>query len=354
MAGNTFGTIFKVTTFGESHGPAIGCVIDGCPPNIELNESDIQAELDRRRPGQSSVTTPRKESDTVEILSGVFEGKTTGVPIALLIRNADQKSKDYSNIKDVFRPGHADMTFENKYGIRDYRGGGRSSGRETACRVAAGAIAKKILRQHNIQCSAFTSQVGDIVGETVDLDYIEKNPVRAADPNKADEMKALIETLATEGDSIGGAVSLIITGLPVGLGDPVFDKCEAILSHALMSIGTIKGIEFGMGFNAISMKGSEHNDVFVSENDTISTQTNHAGGILGGITNGEPLMCRLAIKPPSSISKDQDTVTKDGKETNISVTGRHDPCICPRVVPVVESMSAIAILDMLLIQKTIR
>ena len=354
MAGNTFGTIFKVTTFGESHGPAIGCVIDGCPPNIELNESDIQAELDRRRPGQSSVTTPRNESDTVEILSGVFEGKTTGVPIALLIRNADQKSKDYSNIKDVFRPGHADMTFENKYGIRDYRGGGRSSGRETACRVAAGAIAKKILRQHNIQCSAFTSQVGDIIGETVDLDFIEKNPVRAADPNKADEMKALIESLATEGDSIGGAVSLIITGLPVGLGDPVFDKCEAILSHALMSIGTIKGIEFGMGFNAIAMKGSEHNDVFVSDNDAISTQTNHAGGILGGITNGEPLMCRLAIKPPSSISKNQDTVTKDGKETNISVTGRHDPCICPRVVPVVESMSAIAILDMLLIQKTIR
>ena len=272
---------------------------------------------------------------------------TTGVPIALLIRNADQKSKDYSHI-DVFRPSC-------RYDIRkctcDYRGGGRSSGRETACRKAAVVIAKKILRQHNIQCSAFTSQVGDIVGETVDLDYIEKNPVRAADPNKADEMKALIETLATEGDSIGGAVSLIITGLPVGLGDPVFDKCEAILSHALMSIGTIKGIEFGMGFNAISMKGSEHNDVFVSENDTISTQTNHAGGILGGITNGEPLMCRLAIKPPSSISKDQDTVTKDGKETNISVTGRHDPCICPRVVPVVESMSAIAILDMLLTKK---
>ncbi len=354
MAGNTFGDIFKVTTFGESHGEGIGCIIDGCPPNIDLSQQDIQIELDRRKPGQSSVTTPRKESDTVEILSGVFEGKTTGVPIALLIRNNNQKSKDYSAIKDLYRPGHADITFEHKYGIRDYRGGGRSSGRETACRVAAGAIAKKILIEHGITITAYTSQVGNIIGETIDLNTIESNPVRAADAEKAIEMKHLIEQLATEGDSIGGAVSLIINGLPMGLGDPVFDKFEAILSHALMSIGTIKGIEFGSGFNAVTMKGSEHNDSFESNNNQINTKTNHAGGTLGGITNGEPVQCRLAIKPPSSISKNQNTVTKDGKETTISVTGRHDPCICPRVVPVVESMSAITVLDMILKQKTIQ
>ncbi len=353
MSGSSFGTIFRVSTFGESHGPAIGCVIDGCPPNIELSHSDIQFELDRRRPGQSSVTTPRKESDTVEILSGVFEGRTTGAPIGLMIRNADQRSKDYSKIKDVFRPGHADMTFQEKYGIRDYRGGGRSSGRETACRVAAGAIAKKVLLQHGISFIGHTSQVGDLKASTVELAEIENNPVRCADPEVAIEMVALIEKLAAEGDSIGGAVSLLIKGLPIGLGDPVFDKFDAVLSHALMSIGTIKGIEFGEGFDAVTMRGSDHNDKFIPTDDGISTETNHAGGILGGITNGQDVTCRLAIKPPSSISKRQDTVTKDGQEAEISVTGRHDPCICPRVVPVVESMAAIVVLDRLLIQQTI-
>ena len=353
MSGSSFGSVFKVSTFGESHGPAIGCVIDGCPPNIELSHSDIQFELDRRRPGQSSVTTPRKESDIVEILSGVFEGRTTGAPIGLLIRNADQRSKDYSNIKDVFRPGHADMTFQEKYGIRDYRGGGRSSGRETACRVAAGAIAKKVLLQHGISFIAHTSQVGELKASTIDLAEIENNPVRCADPVVALEMVALIEKLAAEGDSIGGAVSLLIKGLPIGLGDPVFDKFDAVLSHALMSIGTIKGIEFGEGFDAVTMRGSDHNDKFIPTDDGITTETNHAGGILGGITNGQDVICRLAIKPPSSISKAQDTVTKDGREAEISVTGRHDPCICPRVVPVVESMAAIVVLDRLLIQQTV-
>ena len=354
MSGSIFGSIFKVSTFGESHGPAIGCVIDGCPAGIPITQEDIQFELNRRRPGQSSVTTPRKESDTVEILSGVFEDQTTGAPIALLIRNADQRSKDYSNIKDVFRPGHADMTFQEKYGIRDYRGGGRSSGRETACRVAAGALAKKVLDSYGVSFTGYTSQVGELKASVVDLDQIEKNPVRCADPKVAPKMVELIEQLASEGDSIGGAVSLLIKGLPVGLGDPVFDKYDAILSHALMSIGTIKGIEFGEGFGAVTMKGSDHNDTFVQTSDGVSTETNHAGGILGGITNGQDVICRLAVKPPSSISKSQNTVTKDGQETEISVTGRHDPCICPRVVPVVEAMAAIATLDCFLKQKTVR
>ena len=354
MSGSIFGSIFKVSTFGESHGPAIGCVIDGCPAGIPITQEDIQFELNRRRPGQSSVTTPRKESDTVEILSGVFEDQTTGAPIALLIRNADQRSKDYSNIKDVFRPGHADMTFQEKYGIRDYRGGGRSSGRETACRVAAGALAKKVLQSYGVTFTGYTSQVGELKASIVDLDQIEKNSVRCADPTVAPQMVTLIEQLAAEGDSIGGAVSLLIKGLPVGLGDPVFDKYDAILSHALMSIGTIKGIEFGEGFGAVTMKGSDHNDTFVQTSDGVSTKTNHAGGILGGITNGQDVICRLAVKPPSSISKSQNTVTKDGQETEISVTGRHDPCICPRVVPVVEAMAAIATLDCFLRQKTVR
>jgi chorismate synthase len=353
MAGNIFGAIFRVTTFGESHGPAIGCVIDGCPSGIPIAQEDIQYELNRRRPGQSSVTTPRKESDTVEILSGVFEGVSTGAPIALLIRNADQRSKDYSHIKDVFRPGHADMTFQEKYGIRDYRGGGRSSGRETACRVAAGAIAKKILATNGVSIIAHTSQVGDIQAQSFDPDQIDQNPVRSADPIAAKAMVEKIETLAKEGDSIGGAVSLCIRGVPVGLGDPVFDKFDALLSYALMSIGTIKGIEFGDGFGAITMKGSDHNDAFIPTNDGVSTATNHAGGVLGGITNGQDITCRLAVKPPSSIAKSQSTVTRDGDSAEITVLGRHDPCICPRVIPVVEAMAALVTLDRLLVQRTV-
>ncbi len=353
MAGNSFGQLFKITTFGESHGPGIGVVIDGCPPQIELDLHDIQLELDRRRPGQSSVTTQRNESDSVEILSGVFEGKTTGAPIALLIRNKDQKSKDYSAIKDVYRPGHADMTFDAKFGIRDYRGGGRSSGRETACRVAAGAIAKKILVQRGIEIIAYTSQIGQITAKTVDIDCIEQNPVRCPDPEAALKMSELISELASRGDSIGGAVNLSIQGLPSGLGDPVFDKFDAVLSHALMSIGTIKGIEFGEGFNAITMTGSNHNDQFRASSDGLSLLSNNAGGVLGGITTGATVVCRLAVKPPSSISLDQSTVTNSGKDTTVSVKGRHDPCICPRVIPVVEAMAAIVILDSLLIQQSI-
>ncbi len=352
MPGSSFGNLFKIMTFGESHGPAIGVTVDGCPSGLELTESDIQAELDRRRPGQSSVTTPRKESDQVEILSGVFEGKTTGVPISLLIRNQNQKSKDYSNIKELYRPGHADFTYEKKYGLRDYRGGGRSSGRETACRVAAGAIAKKYLSQKGVTITAYTKSVGDIEGSEVDFKQIEKNPVRCADPNVVDDMVKLIESKRDEGDSVGGVVEIVVQGCPIGLGDPVFDKLDAIIGHALLSIGTIKGIEFGSGFAGTTMTGFEHNDSFVAKDGDVSTQTNFSGGILGGISNGEEIVCRVAVKPPSSITKTQETVTKSSENTTVEVHGRHDPCICPRVVPVVESMMAIAILDCFLVQKS--
>lgn len=354
MAGNSFGQILKITTFGESHGPAIGVVIDGVPPNILLNESDIQFELDRRRPGQSKLTTQRKESDTCEILSGVFEGKTTGTALAILIRNEDQRSKDYDNIKNVFRPGHADFTFFKKYGIRDYRGGGRSSGRETACRVAAGAVAKKILDQYNIKIIAYTLAVGDIYAQIVDFTVIEKNPVRAPDMEAAEKMAARIEEARMNLDSIGGVIEAVVHGCPPGLGDPVFDKLNARLAYALMSIGTVKGIEFGLGFDAAQMTGSKHNDKFYMDGEKIRTFTNNAGGILGGISNGEDIVLRLAVKPPSSIAQSQKTVSTDGKATTVEVKGRHDPCICPRVVPVVESMIAVTILDSLLIQKTIR
>ena len=355
MAGNTFGDLFKITTFGESHGPAIGVVIDGVPPRIELNESDIQKELDRRRPGQSKVTTPRNEADQVEILSGVFEGQTTGVSLALLIRNQNQQSKDYSNIKDVFRPGHADYSFWQKYGIRDYRGGGRSSGRETAARVAAGAVAKKVLDQLGIRIVGYTVQVGSIRGKTVDLESIESNIVRAADPERVADMIALIESAKAAGDSVGGIVECQILGAPGGLGDPVFDKLDALLAHAMLSIGTIKGIEFGSGFAAVEMFGSQSNDVFYTNTDgKVATQTNHAGGILGGISTGQPIVFRVAVKPPSSITKAQQTVNIHGKTVDIEVKGRHDPCICPRVVPVVEAMTAIVMLDRVLVQKTIR
>lgn len=350
MPGSCFGQIFRISTFGESHGPAIGVVIDGMPAGFDLDESIIQTDLDRRRPGQSSVTTPRKESDKVEILSGVFEGKTTGVPIALLIRNQNQKSKDYSAIKDLYRPGHADFTYEQKYGIRDYRGGGRSSGRETACRVAAGAVAKQYLKSMGVEIVAYTKSVGSIVSERLDFSVIEQNPVRCPDAEKAIEMCQLIEKLRDEGDSVGGVVEAVIKGCPIGIGEPCFDKLNAVLAHALLSIATIKGIEFGLGFEATKMTGFEHNDAFVMKDGQVSTQTNNAGGILGGISSGEDITLRLAVKPPSSISKSQQTVNKQGVAEKIEVHGRHDPCICPRVVPVVESMIAVALLDLILIQ----
>ena len=354
MPGSTFGRCFTVTTFGESHGPAIGCIVEGVPPQIALDESDIQQDLDRRRPGQSSVTTPRKEADQVEILSGVFEGKTTGAPVALLIRNTNQKSKDYSQIKDLFRPGHADYTFEKKYGFRDYRGGGRSSGRETACRVAAGAIAKRVLANQGVSIMGYTKSIYTITAESMDYHEIENNPVRCPDAIKAQEMVALIEQLKKEGDSVGGVVEVVITGCPAGLGEPVFDKLDACLAHGFMSVGTVKGVEIGSGFASTRMKGSEHNDAFeMQDGDQVGTSTNYSGGILGGISSGEEIIVRAAIKPASSIRKTQDTVSKTGDSEKITVEGRHDPCICPRAVPVLEAMAALVILDLDLIQKSI-
>jgi chorismate synthase len=353
MSGNSFGKLFRITTFGESHGVGLGVVIDGVPPNIVLNEKDIQVDLDRRRPGQSKITTQRQESDTAEILSGVFEGKTTGAPLAILIRNSNQRPQDYADIKDVFRPGHADYTFLTKFGIRDYRGGGRSSGRETASRVAAGAVAKKILAQAGIKVIAYTLSVGHIMAKKINFDDVEKNIVRAPDCQAAELMIEEIEKARKNLDSVGGIVEAVVQGAPAGLGDPVFDKLTAKLSHALMSIGTIRGIEFGEGFGATTMKASEHNDPFIVKGKQVHTKTNHAGGILGGISTGEDIVLRVAVKPPSSIAQEQDTINTDLKAVKIQVKGRHDPCICPRVVPVVEAMIAVTLVDCLLIQKSI-
>ena len=354
MAGNIFGNIFRVATFGESHGAAIGCVIDGVPPNIILSEKDIQVDLDRRKPGQSSVTTPRQEGDIVEILSGVFEGRTTGMPLAMLIRNKDHHSADYNDLKDVFRPGHADYAYTQKYGIRDLRGGGRSSGRETAARVAAGAVARKILGFEGIRIVAYTLAIGDVHAETVDLDVIEQNIVRAPDLRQAQAMIRLIHEAKEQGDSVGGIVETLVLGCPAGLGDPVFDKLEAKISHAVMSIGAIRGIEFGAGFGVARMRGSENNDIPVIENEKIKNLHNYAGGIVGGVANGETIRFRAAVKPTSSIAKQQQAIAKDLSTRHIEIAGRHDPCLCPRIVPVVEAMTAIVLLDALLIQRTIR
>ena len=354
MAGNIFGDIFRVTTFGESHGPAIGCVIDGVPPGLALSQTDIQKDLDRRKPGQSEVTTQRQESDIVEILSGVFEDKTTGAPLALLIRNSDHHSQDYAALKDVFRPGHADQTFFQKFGFRDHRGGGRSSGRETAARVAAGAVAKKILAPHNIQILAHTKAIGPVEAKAFDPSFIDKNIVRTADPACADLMIQKINEAREQGDSIGGVVEVIVKGCPSGLGDPVFDKLEAKISHAMMSIGATKGVEFGAGFSVTKMTGAESNDEIRIDQGQVRTKGNLAGGISGGISNGEDIIFRLAIKPTSSIAKKQNAAAKDGSLTSIEIKGRHDPCLCPRIVPVVEAMTALVLADCLLIQKTIK
>jgi chorismate synthase len=354
MAGNTFGQLFRITTFGESHGAGIGVVIDGVVPNLELTEKDIQADLDRRRPGQSKITTQRQEKDTAEILSGVFEGKTTGAPIAILIRNSNQRSQDYSDIKDVFRPGHADYTFLTKFGIRDYRGGGRSSGRETAGRVAAGAIAKKILAKTGIKITAYTLSVGQITAKKINFDHIEKNIVRSPDLEVAQLMIDEIERARKDMDSVGGIVEAVVQGCPAGLGDPVFDKLNAQLAHALLSIGTIRGIEFGDGFRATTLRASQHNDAFIVSGKKVRTKTNHAGGILGGISTGQDIVLRVAVKPPSSIAQEQETVNTKLEPVKIRVKGRHDPCICPRVVPVVEAMMAITLVDALLLQKSIK
>ncbi|MBO2944072.1 chorismate synthase [Paenibacillus sp. F411] len=341
MAGSTFGERFKMTTFGESHGDSVGVIVEGVTPGVELDESYIQVQMDRRRPGQSSVTTPRKEYDKIRIVSGIFEGKTTGTPLCILLNNTDMRPSSYDDIKNMYRPGHADWTYEKKYGIRDYRGSGRASGRETAGRVAAGAVARKLLELKGVGVLAYTTQVGDIKCETFDPAAIESNPVRACDPAAAELMVRKIEKLAEEGDSCGGIVECRITGVPAGLGEPVFDKLDAELAKAMLSVGAIKGIEFGTGFQAASMRGSEHND----QMDNSGFQTNHAGGIIGGISTGQEIVFRVAVKPTSSISLSQQTVDTQGNDREIRTIGRHDPCICPRVVPVIEAMACMVIED---------
>jgi chorismate synthase len=351
MAGSSFGTLFKLSTFGESHGPAIGGVIDGVPANIPLSIEDIQNELDRRKPGQSAIVTQRKESDTVQILSGIFEGKTTGTPIGFVIHNEDQKSKDYSHIKDAYRPSHADFTYDKKYGNRDYRGGGRSSARETASRVVAGAIAKQILENIGIDIVAYVDQVGSIkLGNEVDYNEIDNNPVRCPNGDVASEMEAFIKSVKKEGDTIGGSIKCEINHLPPGLGEPVFDKLHAELGKAMLSINAVKGFEYGSGFDAIAMRGSEHNDLF---NPDGSTKTNNSGGIQGGISNGMPVTMRIAFKPVATIIPEQDSINKDGEMVKVAGKGRHDPCVVPRAVPIVEAMAAITILDFYLRNKAV-
>lgn len=341
MPGSTFGHNFRISTFGESHGGAVGVIVDGATPGLEISEEDIQKELDRRKPGQSSVTTPRQEPDIVHILSGVFEGKTTGTPILLILYNKDAMPSAYNDIKEKFRPGHADFTYLTKYGIRDYRGSGRASGRETAGRVAAGAIAQKLLKQKGVSITAYTKRAAGISCETIDYSVIEQNPMRAADMKAAAKMVPIIEQLAQEGDSVGGIVECRITGVKAGLGEPVFDKMDADLGKAMLSLGAVKGFEIGSGFDCVDMKGSEHNDWM----DSNGFLTNNAGGTIGGITTGEEIIFRIAVKPTSSISKEQNTINKSGEEVTIQTEGRHDPCICPRIVPVVEAMAALVLID---------
>ncbi len=352
MPGNSFGKVFRITTWGESHGLALGVVLDGCPAGLPLSEKDIQPELDRRRPGQSKITTQRKEADKVKILSGVFDGKTTGTPISMIVENTDAISKSYEDIKDTYRPGHADYTYDEKYGFRDYRGGGRSSNRETVGRVAAAAVAKKILSNEGIITTGYVKQIGNIIAEKFDFDEIENNAVRCPDKDKAEDMFDLIDQVRREGDSIGGVVEVVTKGLPSGLGDPVFNKLDADLAGALMSLGGIRGFEAGMGFAVAEKKGSEANDLMYKKDDgSLGFKTNNAGGMLGGISNGEDLVVRIAIKPTSSISKTQNTVDKDGNPKELVVKGRHDPCLCPRAVPIAEAMVNLVLVDHLMLAK---
>lgn len=341
MPGSSFGHSFKISTFGESHGGAVGVILDGCTPGLEITEAEIQKELDRRKPGQSEITTPREETDTVHIMSGVFEGKTTGTPIMMIIYNKDQRPSAYDDIKDLFRPGHADYVYLKKYGIRDYCGSGRASGRETAGRVAAGAIAKKLLAKMGVKITAYVSRAAGIQGETVNLDEIENNIVRAADPEAAKKIVEKILEAKERKDSIGGVVECRITGVPAGLGEPVFDKLEADLAKGIMSLGAVKGFEVGSGFKAADMTGQEHNDRMNKD----GFMTNNAGGIIGGISTGEEIVFRAAVKPTSSISSPQPTVDINGNEVTCITEGRHDPCICPRIVPVMEAMAALVLID---------
>lgn len=350
MAGNSFGEIFKLTTFGESHGTAIGGIIDGCPAGIDLDFEAINRDLQRRKPGQSAIVTQRKEEDEVEFLSGIFEGKTTGTPIAFLIPNKDQKSKDYDHIKDVFRPSHADFTYEKKYGIRDYRGGGRSSARETACRVVAGAIAKQLIS--NIKINAFVSSVGEVFinkpYQDLDFSKTESNLVRCPDEETAQKMEAKIREIRKQGDTVGGTITCVIQNVPVGLGEPVFDKLHAQLGKAMLSINAVKGFEYGSGFCGTKMKGSEHNDIF---NPDGTTKTNLSGGIQGGISNGMDIYFRVAFKPVATLMKKQETINNKGDRIEMQGKGRHDPCVVPRAVPIVEAMAALVIADFYLYNK---
>ena len=348
MSGSTIGKMFCVTTWGESHGPALGAVIDGCPAGIELDEEYVQRLLDKRKPGQSRYSTQRGEADKVEILSGVFEGKTTGTPIAMMVRNTDQRSHDYSQIMDVYRPGHADYTFDMKYGFRDYRGGGRSSGRETIGRVMGGAVARLVLERLGISVTAYTESVGPVKVESFDPEEIENNPLRMPDAQAAEKAGLYVAQTAAKGDSCGGVVACVIKGVPAGIGDPVFCKLDAELARAVMSIGAVKGVEFGSGFAASQLTGTQNNDPFFSEEGRIGKLTNNAGGILGGISDGSDIVLRAAFKPTPSVSAFQKTVTRDGDNTDISIHGRHDPLIVARAVPVVEAMAAITVCDALL------
>ncbi|MEM9883518.1 MAG: chorismate synthase [Planctomycetota bacterium] len=367
MAGSTFGTLFRVTTAGESHGPGNLCIVDGCPPGMELSADDLVPDLQRRKPGQSRITSPRKEDDTPEILSGVFEGRTTGTPIAVLIRNQDQRSQDYGDIKDKYRPGHADFTFDAKYGFRDYRGGGRSSARETAARVAAGAIAKKLLRlTHDITIVGMVDQVGDVLADIPDpaavtLDDVEANDVRCPDPAAAARMEQLIKDVRKQQDSIGGAAKIVANNVPAGWGEPVFDKLRADLGKAMLSLPAVLGVEFGQGFAVAAARGTEHSDTFIpaqqseikNQKSKIATATNRHGGMLGGITSGLPIVFRCAVKPTSSIPQDRPTVDRDGNATTLATRGRHDPCLLPRFVPMAEAMTALVLADHLLRQRAV-
>lgn len=352
---NTFGNIFRLTSFGESHGSGIGGIIDGCPAGIDVDLDFIQSELNRRRPGQSKITTPRNEADKVEFLSGIYDGKTTGTPIGFIIWNANQHSSDYDNLKNIYRPSHADYTYQSKYGIRDHRGGGRSSARETIARCVAGALAKLVLKQLNIEITAYTTQVGGVRLENkytaYDLSKIEDTPVRCPDLKKAEEMISLIEEVKSKGDTIGGIITCVIKGTPVGLGEPVFGKLHAALGNAMLSINAVKGFEYGDGFD-VNHRGSEVNDVFYNENGHINTHSNHSGGIQGGISNGEDIYFNVAFKPVATILMQQETVDTSGNETLLKARGRHDACVLPRAVPIVEAMAAITILDYYLLNKT--
>ena len=353
---STYGTIFKISTFGESHGPAIGVIIDGCPAGLAFDTDFIQHELDRRKPGQSRITTQRREADEFEVLSGVFEGYTQGTPIALIIRNTDQRSKDYGHISEQFRPSHADYTYQTKYGSRDYRGGGRSSARETAARVAAGAVAKLMLAQQGVQITAYVSQVGKLKLEKpyseLNLALAEENAVRCPDPETAEQMFDYIDGIRKQGDSVGGIVDCVITGAPVGLGEPVFDKLHAELGKAMLSINAVKGFEYGSGFAGVEQLGSQHNDEFYTdESGRVRTKTNQSGGIQGGISNGEDIYFRTAFKPVATIMQDQDSVDVNGQPVTVSGKGRHDPCVVPRAVPIVEAMAALVLADLYLRNK---